>query len=385
MRVSLRHAIPLAFALVSVIAPSSVFAQLLPGEGERDQIRSELRQYHDLILDYRRGNAGVVERLLAWDTRRFGRVLTAIAGTNDDTRPWEPIRFKAAAMVHTDAALRLVERSNMDAALSHFDATSQLLEKGGAQLRPYAARWYQAAARLLQERGPPQLAERFLESARTRLPNDSTVLYESGLLHERMAGDSVLPTIVYAPDLRVPAANATARDDGSNRRITRDEVDNLKRRRAENLNRAAMFLRQSLAADDSNTIARLHLGRVESLRQRPDDALALLEQTAAAQDSATGYLALLFIAAVHERQGSLGAAGDAYRAAIDRFPRSHAAYIALSALLQRSGHADESRAVLGRVVDAAVASRREPWWSYLAEHQSVNVERFDRLRQEARQ
>jgi hypothetical protein len=111
----------------------------------------------------------------------------------------------------------------------------------------------------------------------------------------------------------------------------------------------------------------------------------LLEQTAAAEDSATGYLALLFIAAVHERQGSLGAAGDAYRAAIDRFPRSHAAYIALSALLQRSGHADESRAVLGRVVDAAVASRREPWWSYLAEHQSVNVERFDRLRQEARQ
>jgi tetratricopeptide (TPR) repeat protein len=385
MSAPLRHAIRLAFALVSVVAPSSAFPQLLPGEGDRDQIKSELRHYHDLILDYRRGSAGVVERLLAWDTRRFSPVLTAIDGTNDDTRPWEPVRFKAAAMVHTDAALRLLERSNMDAALSHLDVTSQLLEKGGVELRPYAARWYQAAARLLQERGPPQLAARFLESARTRLPNDPTVLYESGMLHERMAGDSVLPTVVYAPDLRVPTPNATAREDGSNRRITREDVDNLKRRRVENLNRAAMFLRQSLAADDSNMMARLHLGRVESLRERHDDALALLQQTAAAQDPATGYLALLFIAALHERQGSLAAAADAYRGAIDRFPRGHAAYIALSAVLQRSGDAEESRAVLGRVVDAAVASRREPWWSYLAEHQSVNAGRFERLRQEARE
>jgi tetratricopeptide (TPR) repeat protein len=288
-------------------------------------------------------------------------------------------------MVHTDAALRLVERSNMDAALSHLDVGGRLLAKGGAELRPYAARWYQAAARLLQERGSPQLPERFLESARTRLPDDSTVLYESGMLHERMAGDSVLPTVVYAPDLRAPPPAADAREDGSNRRITGDDVDNLKRRRAENLNRAAMFLRQSLAADDSNLLARLHLGRVESLRQKNDEALTLLSQAAASQDPAIAYLAFLFTGALHERQGSLPAAADAYRAAIDRFPRGHAAYIALSAVLQRSGHADESRAVLGRVVDAAVASRREPWWSYLAEHRSVNVERFEQLRQEARQ
>lgn len=385
MRAPLRHAIRLAFALVSVIAPSSVFPQILPGEVERDQIKSELRHYHDLILDYRRGSAGVVERLLTWDTRKFGRVLNAIEGTNDDTRPWEPIRFKAAAMVHTDAALRLVERSNMDAALSHLDVGGRLLAKGGAELRPFAARWYQAAARLLQERGSPQLPERFLESARMRLPDDSTVLYESGMLHERMATDSVLPTVVHAPDLRAPPPASDAREDAPIRRITRDDVDNLKRRRADNLNRAALFLRQSLAADDSNSLARLHLGRVESLRQKNDEALALLRQAATSQDPATGYLALLFIAALHERQGSLGAAADAYRAAIDRFPRGHAAYIALSAVLQRSGHADESRAVLGRVVDAAVASRREPWWSYLAEHRSVNVERFDQLRQEARQ
>ena len=112
MTAPLRRSIPLALALLSVIAPSSVFAQILPGEVERDQIKSELRHYHDVIQDYRRGSADVVERLLAWDRRRFGRILAAIEGTNDETRPWEPTRFKAAAMVHTDAALRLLDRSS---------------------------------------------------------------------------------------------------------------------------------------------------------------------------------------------------------------------------------------------------------------------------------
>ena len=382
MNAALRQAISFSVALVSVAAPSSVFPQVLPGEVERDQVKSELRLYHDLILDYRRASAGVVERLLAWDTRRFSRVLSAIEGTDD---PWDPIRFKAAAMVHTDAALQLVERADPDTALFHLDVAGQLLEKGGAELRPYAARWTQAAARLLQQPGSSPLAERFLESARTRLPNDPTVLYESGMLHERMAGDSVLPTIVYAPELRVGRAPTPIREDRSNRQITRDDVDTMKRRRTKNLNQAAIFLRQSLAADDSNMLARLHLGRVESLRGRHDDALALLQQSAAAQDPATSYLGLLFIAALHERQGALGAAADSYRAAIDRFPRGHAAYTGLSALLQRSGRTDESRDVLGRVVDGAVASRREPWWSYLAEHRSLNIDRFDRLRKEARQ
>ena len=380
-----RPTIPLALALLSVIGPSSVFAQILPGEVERDQIKSELRHYHDMILDYRRGGADVVDRLLAWEIKRFGRILAAIEGTNDETRPWEPTRFKAAAMVHTDAALRLIDRSNMNAAVSHLDAASQLLGKGGADLRPYAARWYQAAARLLQDRGSRPLVEQFLETARTRLPNDSMVLFESGTLHERMARDGVLPTVVYAPDLRAPPANSEAREDASNRRITREDVDNLKRRRVEHLNRAAAFLRQSVAADDSNMLARLHLGRVESLRQKHDEALTVLRQAAASQDPAIAYLAFLFIAALHEREGSLEASAEAYRAAIARFPRGHAAYVALSAVLQRSGHADESRDVLRRAVDAAVASRREPWWSYLAEHRSVNVERFDQLRREARQ
>jgi tetratricopeptide (TPR) repeat protein len=385
MNAALRQAISFSVALLSVAAPSAVFPQILPGEVERDHVKSEVRLYHDLILDYRRGSGGVVERLLAWDTRRLSRVLSAIDGRDDDTRPWDPIRFKAAAMVHTDAALQLVERADLDTALSHLDVAGQLLEKGDSGLRPYAARWTQAAARLLQERKSSPLAERFLERARMRLPNDPTVLYESGMLHERMAGDSVLPTVVYAPELGVGRTPTPTREDRSNRQITRDDVDNLKRRRIENLNQAAIFFRQSLAADDSNMLARLHLGRVESLGQRHDDALALLQQAAAAEDPATSYLGFLFIAALHERQGALGAAADSYRAAIDRFPRGHAAYTGLSALLQRSGRTDESREVLGRVVDGAVASRREPWWSYLAEHRSLNIDRFDRLRKEARQ
>jgi tetratricopeptide (TPR) repeat protein len=363
----------------------SVSARTLPGEIERDDIKSELRRYHDLILDYRRGAPDVADRVLVWDAKRLRRVLGSINGSNDESRPWATVRFMAGAMMHTDTALRLLDRGEVDAASLHLDTASQLLQKAGPEAVPYAARWYQTTSRVLRDRGLLERAEKLLETARARLPRDSTVLYESATLQELLATNTVLPNIIYLPDLKAPPPKPETSTGDSSVRVSREDIDDLKRRRAGQLNRAAAWLRESLESDSTNLLARLHLGRVQSLRNQNDDALTLLRQASASDDPAVAYLAFLFSGAVHERAGLLAASVQDYRAAIERFPLNQAAHIALSAVLQRSGRGDESRDVLGGVVGASSASRREPWSSYLVEPSSVNVGRLDLLRREARQ
>ena len=247
-------AIWLVVTLLSVIAPSAASTETLPGEIERDEIKSELRRYQDLVVDYRRGTPDVADRVLVWDAKRLRRVLASIDGVNDETRPWLTVRFKAAAMMHTDAALRLLDRGEVDAAPLHIDTASQLLEKAGPEVRPFAARWYQAASRVLRERGLLERAEQLLETARARLPRDSTVLYESATLQELLAANTVLPNIVYLPDLKAPPRTPEPRAVDSTVRVSREDIDDLKRRRAGQLSRAATWLRESLESDSTNML-----------------------------------------------------------------------------------------------------------------------------------
>ena len=102
-------------------------------------------------------------------------------------------------------------------------------------------------------------------------------------------------------------------------------------------------------------------------------------------DNATAYLAAMFTGAVNERDGRLEEAASAYQMAIDRFPRGHAAYVALSAVFQRVGRGEESRAILRRVLMDAPDARREPWMSYFVEPPDVARERLEVLRAEGRQ
>lgn len=367
-----------------VLFASGVMAQVLPGEVERGGIQSDLSTYRTLVLGYGRASNDALDRILLWDEKKLDRVLAVIDTERDEMRPWSTSRFKAAIMMHTDAALRVVDRSELDAALMHIETASQLMKKAGPQVRPYASRWYQAVARLFRDRNRISAAERFLQAGRERLPHDSTVLYESGALQELLATDNLLPTVIYLPDLSTPPPNAGI-EVGSPAALTAGDVDDLKRHRIERLKRAAGWLRESLEADPANTLARLHLGRVQTLRNENEEALKLLREVAASEDPSTAYLAFLFIGALHEREERLHAAAQAYRAGIERFPLNQVGHIALSALLQRSGRGGESRDVLKHILGATVPSRREPWWTYLLEAPSVNSARLDLLRRESRQ
>jgi Flp pilus assembly protein TadD len=166
------------------------------------------------------------------------------------------------------------------------------------------------------------------------------------------------------------------------------------------LNDAARWLREALApqrAQDARwgpreereralLMARLHLGRVETLRGHEKDGLVQLELVFnAATDDATAYLAALFSGAAHERMRRPDSAETSYRQAIDRFPEGQAAYVALSEGLQRSGRTDDARTVLHRLLDGKAGPIREPWWWYLTESPGVADERLAGLRREVRQ
>jgi tetratricopeptide (TPR) repeat protein len=360
-------------------------AQIQPGEVERDRAVSELRQYHGFIDDYRRGNTEGLKQLAGWDKKRIQRVLASVETTKDPMRPWSAVRFKAAVMVHTDLALDLLEGSEIETALLHLDVASQLLKKAGPDGQDHVGRWYQAVVGRMRSRYWLRAAEQFLASGRDRWPRDPIVLYESGTLEELFAGDTSLPTVVNVAAPRTTSSAAMMTSAPATAPLPRGAVDALKRHRLSALNRAAGWLQEALKHDPYNVQAVLHLGRVQMLRNHHADALELLGQASRSSNLAVAYLGLLFTAALHERQGRQDDARQAYGDTIAIYPLNQAAHIGLSALLQRTGRGDQSRALLRGVVDARPASRRDPWWTYFQEPSVVVLARLEALRQEVRQ
>jgi tetratricopeptide (TPR) repeat protein len=227
------------------------------------------------------------------------------------------------------------------------------------------------------------VAQDLLQQGRARVPGNPAILYESATLAELLArGYSVTVTENASG---VPSIDADA---------ARNQ-----QRRAGFLNDAARWLREALArqraqdarpgshleGDNTLLMARLHLGRVETLRDNEKDGLAHLEQIfTATGDADTAYLAALFSGAAHERLRRPDAAEASYRRAIERNPAGQAAYIALSEVLQRTGRPVESRAVLHTLLETKGASVGEPLWWYLVDPPGVPDERLGGLRREVR-
>jgi hypothetical protein len=291
-----------AIAFVLWASMSSIAgAQTLPGEVERDQALSDLRQYHGFIDDYRRGNTDGLGQLLRWDRKRILRVLVSVETPKDPMRPWGAVRFKGAVMLHTDVALDLLERSETETALLHLDVASQLLKKAGQEVRHQVGRWHQAVVRRMRTQNWLPAAEQFLASGRERWPHDSIVLYESGTLQELLASDTSLPTVVNVSDLRSMGSTVRMASAPATAPLTAATLDDIKRHRLSRLERAAGWLEEALKGDPSNVWAALHLGRVQTLRNRHASALELLGRTSRFIDPAVAYLGLLFTAALHER------------------------------------------------------------------------------------
>jgi hypothetical protein len=165
--------------LLAVAAAAGIVA------GHQRASESAIGNYKAVLTDYRTGVDSSVERLLALDPQVLPDTIAALRA---DEPAFLREHVRVAAMLHADAALVLVERRPPGDWWVHMDLASRLLERAGPDARPFAERWYAAVGRYLRERGW-ELAERFYESGRGRLPGDPIVLYESAHLQEAVAAD----------------------------------------------------------------------------------------------------------------------------------------------------------------------------------------------------
>jgi hypothetical protein len=331
----------------------------------------DLKIYRALIIEFRKGHDEVVATLLTWEHKRLSIVIDSINSPLDPTAPWPAGFFRAAPIMHTDAAIRCMDDKRDEEAFFHLGIAGTHIQRGGSDLAAFGSRWVFAASRFMRSRGRILGAEHFLEIGRTILPDDPIVLYESGLLQE-----------MFATHWQTAAPGGATRM--TRGLLWRPPLDSVLANRPARLDKAEQWLRASLRNNPKNVMARLHLGRVQMMRRANDEALELLRNVfESTTDPATAYLAAIFTGALHEREGRLAEATLAYRQAIERFAQGHSAHVALSEVLQRAGRGEESRAVLLRVLTDNPDTRREPWSWYFMEPPEIARERLEDLRTEA--
>jgi tetratricopeptide (TPR) repeat protein len=337
-------------------------------QGEPQAV-TDLRSYRSLLTKYRDGDDAVVDEILRWDGDRLDAAIGLIDSGMDPTKPWDAALFKTAATMHTAAALRCLDRRMRLRALWQLEVALRHIGRGRQDLAAFGSRWFLAMSRRLQADGSHAEAARFHEAARSVLPNDPIVFYESGVLQELFATR-------WDP--------VSARPSDGRMGVWHDPLPGMRRRRRERMEQAERWLRRSLELAPTNTMAKLHLGRVLMMRGKSRQAAEQFHAAAATSDAALVYLATLFLAGLYHRDGHLDAAESAYRSAIKAFDRGQSAYVGLSDVLLRLKRQEEARAVLRQLLTDAPATRREPWLWYFREPGNLVRERTESLLKEGR-
>ena len=138
-------------------------------------------------------------------------------------------------------------------------------------------------------------------------------------------------------------------------------------RRPPGATRRTVALLDALALDGGLLEARLHLGKLHLERGRLTQAERRLQEVEASSgDDRQRYLARLFLGRLAERHGRPDEAAGFYRRALEAWPDSQAARLALAHAVERSFG---PKAALPLVAASLAASQRldrsaDPWWLY---------------------
>lgn len=228
----------------------------------------------------------------------------------------------------------------------HWDIARTLLDAIRPTGDPMVRLWYRATAAWMQARGYHENTDHLVQGRRL-FPNDAALLFLSGCEHESFARPSIqaaVRSVVLPPGLEL---------------VVKSEEAEL--REAEN------FFRQALAANPDLLEARLRLGRVLLLRERPREAADELRRArAAADEDVMKYFVSLFLGAAEEALGNFDAADRLYAAASARYPTAQSPHIARSALARRRGDRQGALSGIERVFQLAAAhpDSDDPWWTY---------------------
>jgi tetratricopeptide (TPR) repeat protein len=369
--------------LVAALVCVSAGSEAQPHDPKREQQRQDqrehdLRRYNDAVEAYLASDDGASISVLmdpAWDQHRLTALFREVDGLRDPKRRWPATRYAAAALLHLDVAHRLAPSLNSAHAMLHLTFASNMLRQGlrerGPELRPLAARIYVAWARLLRDNNEVVQAEDLLATARSLVPGDAAILFESGRLAELLATDYALAGA--AVQVSASAAGRTV------------NLDAVKAHREGHLNDALRWFREAGALTPDDELTQVHVGRVLALK-RQDDARAVLTRVAqSTRDDAIAYLAWLFLGGLLARDGELEDAATSYRAALKRFPRGHAAYMGLADVLVRRGQGAEARELINTMLGGMDRQVREPMWWYLFDPPGVAASSMASVRAAVRQ
>jgi tetratricopeptide (TPR) repeat protein len=283
------------------------------------------------------------------------------------TTGWRPMDLAAAAMGHTDVALRLVKTGRRPDAITHIDAATTLLRAavGRAPERAeFARRWREATTALLHAFGAIDLASSLRTDGMAWLKESAVENTARARLEEGLAAE--IQAAVAGP-LSGPTPKVSATLPADTRRALRTAADRFE---------------QAIDADPACLEAALHLGRVRLVERREAEATRWLRQAATAPGVTVPYLASLFLGALAERQGRYADAEKDYRAALDLFRWGQSASLALSHLLMRTGRESEARDTLAQHFTTTGGRVTEPLWTYLGDPASDPVTALNQLRAE---
>jgi tetratricopeptide (TPR) repeat protein len=316
--------------------------------------------HHTAVLREVRGwRPQEIEAVVA-HLRRQGKRLRSLPTTPDE------IAFgtvEAAVLMHAEAGLLSLQALRLAEAETQFKASVTLYQwsrdaavearnwaeirraafkKGfGAQPEPEIREridsrdFYVVLAAGALASGWPDVARPFAERARQAAPLDPEVQLVSGCVAESLAEEQ---------RLRHRASEAAGR---------RDEADRA--------------LRDALALDARLLEARLHLGKIHLDRGRLVEAEPLLEEVETqTHDDRQRYLARLFLARVAERRDRPDEATRFYALALETWPDSQAAGLALGHSLERSSGPTAARPLVAATLAQSQRLDRagDPWWVY---------------------
>jgi tetratricopeptide (TPR) repeat protein len=340
------------------------------GAGVRPQY--DLLNYLAVTAHYRSSNRAAARReIREWRSaeiaaavralRKAGDRLCAVPSQADD------IDFRtveAAVLLHADVGLASLQAMRFTEAEFHLDTSADLLEwsrQAAARARSFAAQRAALDARHGRSTPRPQIRERI----------------DPGDFYQALAGTAVA---VGFPLTARPFAEAAVRADTMDAgahliagcvNASLAEEFALRRRDsdAERAREAAeKSLRDALALDPGRQEARLRLGKLLLDVRRAVEAESLLaEVDERGADDRQRYLARLFLGRVAERLGRPEDAVRLYRRALEAWPDSQAARLALAHALERSSGPAAPLVLVGATLGASRRPDRadDPWWLYL--------------------
>jgi tetratricopeptide (TPR) repeat protein len=294
--------------------------------------------YRALVAAYRESPDAAIDRILAIPERDLGAAIEAAARPQSNGG-WPAADLVAAAMLHTDAAVHLIEHPP-GPAVDHLNRAETLADAASDRSPEYEwfeREWTSIAVTLLNQTGSVTRASEVARRVAAR----------------RSPGWDVFVRALDAEDRAVRAQLYTPgpRADGN---MAKEGFGGAKKLFEEALRRSPQLLD-----------AAVHLGRMEMVDDREDRASAAFVKAAASTRRSTAYLAKLFAGAMAERRNAFGDAEAHYRRALVVAPGSQAARLALAQVLVRTGRSLEARQVVDEQLQRAAAIPIiDPWWVY---------------------